>query len=362
MTGLVALIRTIKLLRSSPIPPTLGSPFDDPILEAEMDSKALALLSPNQQEIYFQAKEFSKVNQPLEGDFPWMNALVEEKGIQAYSFQSDAQSDIQLQITAKTELTFSLDSPSQSLDTPPTLSVQTNIPIPLKGRISQDTFYMEFKIFAMDSSDILISLGLTTLPYPSFVLPGRFPFSIGYDSTGARHFNMPFPKNPELKPLEQGDTLGIGLRIFSRSVFFTLNGKKLSESKFGGHFRLPKSVLLYPTIGVSLSQPSSCRIDANLGQAGFVFIEANVKKWGLASLEGNQPPPPRYERWNEDVVLEYTDDEGPPDFDDILELRGEELAASLLTNEEGECVTLDTLPNYDHMVEEEIRQAMETGL
>jgi len=42
----------------------------------------------------------------------------------------------------------------------------------------------------------------------------------------------------------------------------------------------------------------------NFGQAGFVFIEANVKKWGLAPMTGTLAPPPRYGREEESILLD----------------------------------------------------------
>lgn len=44
----------------------------------------------------------------------------------------------------------------------------------------------------------------------------------------------------------------------------------------------------------------------NLGQAGFVFIEANVKKWGLAPMAGTLAPPPAYGSERGSILLEAT--------------------------------------------------------
>lgn len=57
---------------------------------------------------------------------------------------------------------------------------------------------------------------------------------------------------------------------------------------------------LFPTVGAN----SACTIHVNLGQAGFVFIEANVKKWGLAPMMGTLAPPPAYGSERGSILLE----------------------------------------------------------
>jgi hypothetical protein len=45
-------------------------------------------------------------------------------------------------------------------------------------------------------------------------------------------------------------------------------------------------------------------VHVNLGQSGFVFIEANVKKWGLAPVTGSLAPPPPYGSEQGSILLE----------------------------------------------------------
>lgn len=375
--------------------------FNDPIYEAQMDSEALIRLTPNQQEVYFQAKEYIKLNGYQRGELPlWMSNSIEEKGVSAWEFTQGESANINglsqlpsisVEIQNKTEIKFNLLHFNDD-DTEPTMSIQTNHPIPLKGKTpNQDTFYIEYKVFNLpeqkESQSIVLSFGLATNPYPNFSLPGRFPHSISYDSTGFRRFNEPFSgttdsSNPMIMPgasaelnfpvIEQGDVIGIGLRLKSKSVFFTRNGKRLSESKIGGHKFFPIDSLIYPTLGISyLSSPpleGEVKISCNFGQAGYVFIEGNVKKWGLGNLIGNQPPPPKYERWNHDVILESTDDEGPPIFessfnDEDLEINfndaADNLNQSIDNQSSSSAITLDTLlPNYENLVEDDIKLAM----
>lgn len=89
--------------------------------------------------------------------------------------------------------------------------------------------------------------------------------------------------------------LGVGYRPRTGTVFFTRNGKKL-EDAFVGLNRHN----LFPTVGAN----SACTIHVNLGQAGFVFIEANVKKWGLAPMMGTLAPPPAYGSERGSILLE----------------------------------------------------------
>lgn len=56
----------------------------------------------------------------------------------------------------------------------------------------------------------------------------------------------------------------------------------------------------FPAVGAN----GPCSVHVNFGQAGFVFIEANVKKWGLAPMTGSLAPPPPYGSEQGDILLE----------------------------------------------------------
>lgn len=89
--------------------------------------------------------------------------------------------------------------------------------------------------------------------------------------------------------------VGVGYRPRSGTVFFTRNGKKL-EDVFHGQ----KTQNFFPTIGAN----GPCAVHVNFGQMGFVFIEANVKKWGLAPMTGSLAPPPPYGSEQGSILLE----------------------------------------------------------
>lgn len=67
-----------------------------------------------------------------------------------------------------------------------------------------------------------------------------------------------------------------------------------------------KSQNFFPTVGSN----GPCNIHVNFGQSGFVFIEANVKKWGLAPITGSLAPPPPYGSEHDSILLETGRDGG----------------------------------------------------
>lgn len=119
--------------------------------------------------------------------------------------------------------------------------------------------------------------------------------SIAYTSSGHRRYNQPFTPSSYGPPYVQGDVIGVGYRPRTGAVFFTRNGKKLDDVAHG-----LKTQNFFPTIGAN--GPST--IHVNFGQSGFVFIEANVKKWGLAPMVGSLAPPPPYGSEQGSILLE----------------------------------------------------------
>jgi hypothetical protein len=93
----------------------------------------------------------------------------------------------------------------------------------------------------------------------------------------------------------QGDVIGVGYRPRTGTIFFTRNGKRLDDVAHG-----VKSQNFFPTVGAT----GPCQVHVNFGQLGFVFIEANVKKWGLAPMTGSLAPPPPYGSEQGSILLE----------------------------------------------------------
>lgn len=301
-------------------------------LVREEENQAYLELNLEEQELYFQLKEYLANNPYIRDDLTLSQSLsIQEKGIKAWEFMKDPiLTNNDLMIVNKCELNFFKKYEC---------STQTNLPMPSKNEV----YYFETKIYSLpDPENTRISIGLSVKPYPWFRLPGRHPYSICYDSDGYRRYNLPFKLNydPPFPALAQGDVVGVGYRMRSGTVFFTRNGKKVSELKIGGHiknFKLAHGGQIYPTVGAN----NLCSVHVNLGQLGYVFIEGNVKKWGFAPLEGNGPAPPAYNKFNGDILLERSeiDDENdlvdrdndfPPDFWEIHG-RGDD---DLLANED----------------------------
>lgn len=119
-------------------------------------------------------------------------------------------------------------------------------------------------------------------------------YSIGYFSNnGNKCFSSPFNSKQYGLPFKHGDVIGVGYRHRTGSIFFTRNGRKLEEAYAGLRWNL------FPTIGAN----GPCQVHVNLGQAGFVFVEANVKKWGLAQRQGTLAPPPMYGNHQDTILL-----------------------------------------------------------
>jgi len=204
---------------------------------------------------------------------------IQEKGVSAWEFEPELEI-ANCFVEARTEIEF-FDSEC---------SVQSNLPIPKQNEV----YYWEAKLY--DKPDTtLVNIGVTTKPYPLFRLPGLHRYSIAYTSTGHRRFNQPFTPTNYAPPFVQGDVVGVGYRPRTGTVFFTRNGKKLDDVAHG-----LKSQNFFPTVGAN----GPCNVHVNFGQMGFVFIEANVKKWGLAPMTGSLAPPPPYGSEAGSILLE----------------------------------------------------------
>ena len=119
--------------------------------------------------------------------------------------------------------------------------------------------------------------------------------SLAYTSLGPRRHNQPFTPTQYGPPYTTGDVIGVGYRPRTGTIFFTRNGRKLDDVAHG-----MKTQNFFPTVGAN----GPCNIHVNFGQSGFVFIEANVKKWGLAPMTGSLAPPPPYGSEAGSILLE----------------------------------------------------------
>ncbi|KAF9430237.1 Rsp5p-dependent ubiquitination, sorting of cargo proteins at the multivesicular body [Entomortierella beljakovae] len=250
--------------------------------DPEATEERLAALSDTERQAYDAAQAFQIVYPP--NSVPTEISLsqylsIQEKGVSAWEFE--ASYDHQLYVHDRTELSF-FDQ---------TACVQTNLPLPKQ----QEVYYWEVKMFEK-SPNTIVSVGVSTKPYPTTRLPGWNRHSVGYFSnTGRKNCNSLWNGSAFGPIYFEGDVIGCGYRPRNGTVFFTRNGKRIDEA-YTGFGRMN----LFPTVGAT----GPCVLHVNFGQSGFVFVEANVKKWGLAPASGTLAPPPAYGSELGSILLE----------------------------------------------------------
>ncbi|ORX85377.1 SPRY-domain-containing protein [Basidiobolus meristosporus CBS 931.73] len=204
-------------------------------------------------------------------------ALIREKGVAAWEFE--ASSEVNVIVQDRTEVAFYGGEHC----------VQTNLPLPRREAV----YYFEVKMFEKPESTS-VGVGVATKPFPSWRFPGRNRHSVGYHSNGRKYCNDPLKGKSYGIPFHEGDVIGCGYRPQSGTIFFTRNGVRLGNAVAGVHLNI------FPTIAAN----GPCNLQVNFGQLGFVFIEANVKKWGLAPPIGILSPPPAYGVERDSVLLQ----------------------------------------------------------
>ncbi|WWC86808.1 uncharacterized protein L201_001687 [Kwoniella dendrophila CBS 6074] len=259
-----------------------------------VESRWMETLDPDVKEAYKRAKDWQHQYRPasVPTDITLSQFLsIQEKGVSAWSFEPDYEDNLSLYVQSRTEITFLADGPGMPAREGGGNSVMANLPLPKLNEV----YYWEVKMYDKPATTE-IAIGLATKPYPSFRLPGWNKYSVAYfASDGFKSHNYPFTASSYGPSLNEGDVLGVGYKPRTGTVFFTRNGRKLDDA-YTGLQRLN----LFPTVGAN----GPCTIHVNLGQAGFVFIEANVKKWGLAPMVGTLAPPPAYGSERGSILLD----------------------------------------------------------
>ncbi|KAJ2160869.1 Protein ssh4 [Coemansia sp. RSA 552] len=218
---------------------------------------------------------YGSVNTQLTGE---QQMQIRERGVNAWEFVVDL--DVNAMQQSQTEVLFMGGENC----------VQTNLPLPKNNSV----YYFEVKLVEKPA-DVNMWIGLATKPYPAWRMVGWNRYSAGYCSnSGKVHQNSPFKGAHIGERLLVGDILGIGYQPRSGVVWFTRNGRRYKEIVSGMLYDL------FPTI----SADGPCSFSANFGQRGFVFIEANVKRWGLGPIEGSMQPPPIYGANQNTILLE----------------------------------------------------------
>ncbi|KAI0517627.1 ssh-4 [Xylaria bambusicola] len=262
----------------------IGRPgeYDDEQAFAREEAEALETMDEMQRAEYQRAKVYIQGYPPdsIQTDISLSQYLaIQEKGVSAWEFEPELEI-ANCFVEARTEIEF-FDSEC---------TVMSNLPVPKQNEV----YYWEAKIYEKPENTLL-SIGMSTKPYPLFRLPGYHKYSVAYTSTGGRRFNQPFMPTPYGPPIVQGDVIGVGYRPRTGTIFFTRNGRRLEDVVHG-----LKAQNFFPSVGAN----GPCLVHVNFGQAGFVFIEANVKKWGLAPMTGSLAPPPPYGSEQGSILLE----------------------------------------------------------
>ena len=205
--------------------------FDDMERFQKEEDRALEVLDEHSRQDYLAAKRWIEHNPPNSADTDISLAqylAIQDKAVHAWEFQYDMVNAANLVVQNRIEVEFCARA---------TGCVQTNLPLPKQ----RDVYYWETKIYEI--SDCVVSVGLTTKPYPVFRLPGMHKYSVAYESTGHRRLNQPFEATKYGKPWQRGDVIGVGYRTRSGTVFFTHNGRKLVDVVDG------TKLILFPTVG-----------------------------------------------------------------------------------------------------------------
>ncbi|OCF33865.1 endosome protein [Kwoniella heveanensis BCC8398] len=259
-----------------------------------VEARWLETLDPDVKEAYKKAKDWQLQYPPssVPTDITLSQFLsIQEKGVSAWAFEPDYEENLSLYVQSRTEITFLSDGPGMPAREGGGNNVMANLPLPKLNEV----YYWEVKMYEKPANTE-VAIGLATKPYPSFRLPGWNKNSVAYfASDGFKSHNYPFTASSYGPPLAEGDVLGVGYRPRTGTVFFTRNGRKMDDA-YTGLQRLN----LFPIVGAN----GPCTIHVNLGQAGFVFIEANVKKWGLAPMVGTLAPPPAYGSERGSILLD----------------------------------------------------------
>ncbi|RPA77508.1 hypothetical protein BJ508DRAFT_212747 [Ascobolus immersus RN42] len=267
-----------------------GGEWDDEQEFARVEEEGMRGWGEVERGEYLRAKAFLAANPPssLPTEITLSQYLaIQEKGVSAWEFVPELELANNCFVQGRTEIEF--------FEGEGATSVQTNLPLPKQN----DTVYWEAKIFELGEG-VEVGVGVGVRPWPGWRLPGLHKHSLAYHSPGRLHRSSPFTPHP-FPPFHQGDVIGLAYRPRTGSLFFTRNGKRLDlppDYNSSSILHTWKHHNLFPTIGAT----GPAKVHVNLGQSGFVFIEANVKRWGLAPVGGTLGAPPAYGEAGGDVL------------------------------------------------------------
>lgn len=148
-----------------------------PRVRQERQDAYLSSLDDASRQGFFRSQAWARTHP--EGSVPSEITLaqflsIQEKGVLAWSFEPDYESNPPLYVQGRTEITFLADGDGLAPQEGGAVCVQSNLPIPKLNEV----YYFEIKMFNKpDTTNVAI--GLATKPYPSFRLPGGYSLRTG---------------------------------------------------------------------------------------------------------------------------------------------------------------------------------------
>lgn len=137
--------------------------------------------------------------------------------------------------------------------------IRSNYPINKKYGL----YYFEITILSVDIENTVIGIGLSVKDNDLYMkMPGWTPNTYGYHSDNGQIYIESGSGIAYGPTFSAGDTVGCGIHIFNKTIFFTKNGRNLGN--------IPKQITitedLYPTVSFN-----SGEIETNFGQKPFMF-------------------------------------------------------------------------------------------
>ncbi|KAI9221079.1 concanavalin A-like lectin/glucanase domain-containing protein, partial [Blastocladiella britannica] len=135
--------------------------------------------------------------------------------------------------------------------------------------------YFEVTIESMGPQTVF-ALGLATVPYPQFRMPGWHDWSVGLHSDDGRVFVSNDGNGDSYTTwFGRSDVIGVGVDTVARRVFYTRNGHRMRNVEgFSGSAPAETPIPLL-TVHPILGADGPCVVRANFGTYPFVWMAAN---------------------------------------------------------------------------------------
>ncbi|KAI9184441.1 hypothetical protein H9P43_003494 [Blastocladiella emersonii ATCC 22665] len=153
------------------------------------------------------------------------------------------------------------------------LTLVSNLPVPwlppAHAQPPPPVLYYEVTDVAM-APQTTLAIGLATVPYPYFRLPGWHDWSVGYHSDDGRVFcDNDGDGDAYGKPYRVDDVIGVGLRTADGTCFFTRNGVALPTVEG------PRAPCPETAVHIAVGADGPCAVRLNCGQFPFRYTQFN---------------------------------------------------------------------------------------